>query len=166
MQLDAQLEQDENLYSQIASLNVSGTRITKNMIIVPIDNTLLYIEPIYQEYVNEKEAIPLLKKVVVSSGNKVAIGNNLYEALQNLVSKSAIDIEIENTDDINALIDEIVKANNNLKASTESNNWEQIGKDTERLQTLINRLEALKKKQDEEAAKALEEMQVEDIEIN
>ena len=52
MQLDTQIEQDERISKEIESLNVNGTKITKEMIIVPIDDTLLYIEPIYQQYIN------------------------------------------------------------------------------------------------------------------
>ena len=130
---------------EIENLNVSGTKLSKDIIIVPINNTLLYVEPIYQQFVNETDSLPVLKKVVVASGNKVAIGNTFSEALSNLVSQYAVDIEIENTDSLDELADLIIKANNNLKTSTQSNDWEQIGKDTKRLQNLINRLEEVKK---------------------
>ena len=120
-------------------------------IIVPINNTLLYVEPIYQQFVNETDSLPVLKKVVVASGNKVAIGNTFSEALSNLVSQYAVDIEIENTDSLDELADLIIKANNNLKTSTQSNDWEQIGKDTKRLQNLINRLEEVKKEIDKKS---------------
>ena len=142
MQLDMQIEQDETISTEINLLNVSGTKLIKDMIIVPIDNNLIYVEPIYQQYVNEANSLPVLKKVVVASGNKLAIGNNFKEAINNLVSKNAVNIEIENTDDIDALITAVIKANNNLQESTKSNNWEQIGRDTKTLQELIVKLEA------------------------
>ena len=87
MQLDTQIEQDEEISGELEALNVTGTRITKNMIIVPLNNTLLYVEPVYQEYINEEDSVPTLKKVIVASGNKLAIGNDLTEALKNLVSQ-------------------------------------------------------------------------------
>ena len=96
--------------------------------------------------INESE-IPLLKKVVVASGNKVAIGDTLKEALQNLLSNSAVDIEIENTEDIDGLIDSIIKANQNLKESTNNSDWSMIGSDIEKLQTLIDSLEKMKEEQ-------------------
>lgn len=149
MQLDTQIEQDETISKDIESLNVNGTKITKNMVIVPIDDTLLYIEPIYQQYINEENALPTLKKVVVASGNKVAIGNNFKEALTNLVSKYAVDIEVENTDSVEDLVTAIVKANKNLQTSTNNNDWEMVGKDMKKLQDLINKLEVVKKEEDE-----------------
>ena len=152
MQLDTQLEQDETISKELESLNVAGTKITKDIIIVPIDNTLLYVEPIYQQYVNEKDTLPTLKKVVVASGSKVAIGNTFNEAISNLVSQYAVDIEVENTDDLNELMDQIIKANSNLDVSTKTGDWEQTGKDITKLQNLIKRLEELKKEKDQKLA--------------
>ena len=143
MQLDTQLEQDETITKEIESLNVNGTKIIKNMVIVPLNSTLLYVEPIYTQYINEQDALPTLKKVVVASGNKVAIGDNLKQALANLVSQYAVNIEVENTDTIEDLINTIIRANNNLTASNTSNDWEMMGKDVKKLQELIQKLEKL-----------------------
>ena len=156
MQLDTKIEEDETIQKEIESLNVTGTKITKNMIVVPLDNTLLYVEPIYTQYINEKNSLPTLKKVVVASGTKVAIGNTLREALTNLVSKYAVDIEIENTDTIEDLIEAIIKANKNLTTSNESNDWEMMGKDVKKVQELINKLEILV--EEENAKKANEQV--------
>lgn len=147
MQLDKQLEEDEAISSELKSLNVTGTKLTKQMIAVPINNTILYVEPIYQTMLNESE-VPVLKKVVVASGNKVAIGDNLTKALENLLSKYAVDIEVENTDDVEGLIEAIIKANKNLTQSNENNDWEMMGKDIKKVQELIDSLEKVKEKED------------------
>lgn len=153
MQIDTQLEQDERISKEIASLNVAGTKISKNMIVVPINNSLLYVETIYQQDINEENSTPMLKKVIVASGNKVAIGNDLKEALDNLLSQDAVDIEIENTDTVEELVQAIVKANSNLKKSNENNNWEMIGKDMNKLQELIDKLDKLLEEQRKESQK-------------
>lgn len=151
-QLDTQIEADEKLSKEIESINVTGTQIIRDMIIIPIDDTLLYIEPIYQVMLNETQE-PRLKKVVVASGTKLAIGNDLEEALTNLLSQYAINIEIENTDTVNDLVKAIIKANNNLKESSNNNDWELIGKDLARLQTLINELEVKVKEEETKTVK-------------
>ena len=155
MQLDSQIEQDEQISSEIEALNTTGARVTKEMVVVPINNTLLYVESIYQTMLNEESKIPALKKIVVASGNKVAIGDNLEEALNNLLSREASNIEVENTEDIDGVIDAIIKANKNLLESTSNNDWELMGTDIEKLQSLINTLEELKAEED----KKKEEMQ-------
>ena len=44
---------------------------------------------------NDESQIPLLKKVVVASGNKVAIGDNLKEALDNNITCKIVDSKNE-----------------------------------------------------------------------
>jgi len=141
-QLDTLVEQDENISKELNALNTTGTKIHKNIIVVPINNTLLYVEPIYQIMLNDESQIPLLKKVVVASGNKVAIGNNIEEAIENLLSQEAIKIEVTG-DDKDDLIEQIINANNNLEQSNQSNDWEMIGKDMAKLQELIEQLETM-----------------------
>ena len=166
MQLDNQIEEDAAISTELEALNTTGTKLTKEMIIIPINNTLLYVEPIYQTMLNESE-IPLLKKVIVASGNKVAIGDNLVKALQNLLSQYAVDIEVENTDDINGLIDSIIKANDNLTQSNESNDWEMMGSDLKRLQELIDSLKELKEEEDKKKEEIInDETQNNNIEEN
>ena len=150
MQLDKQIEEDETISAELEALNVTGTKLTKQMIAVPINNTLLYVEPVYQTMLNESE-VPLLKKVIVASGNKVAIGDDLQKALTNLQSKYAVDIEVENTDDVEGLIEAIIKANKNLDESNQNNDWEMMGKDVKKLQDLITSLEKVKQKEDKKA---------------
>lgn len=157
MQLDNQIEEDETIQKEMESLNATGIKISKNMIVVPLDNTLLYVEPIYTQYINEKDSLPTLKKVIVASGTKVAIGNNLKDAISNLVSQYAVDIEIENTDTIEDLIETIIKANNNLTTSNGSNDWEMMGKDVKKLQELINKLEILVEEENQRKANEQDE---------
>lgn len=144
MQIETQINQDETISTEIASLNVSGTKITKTLIAVPVNNTILYVEPIYQQLLNETtEQKPTLKRVVVASGNKIAIGNNIEEAITKLLSKSAGNINITDNENIDDLVDAIVKANNNLKNSSSSSDWKLFGEDMQTLTNLISQLENL-----------------------
>ena len=160
-QLDTLVEQDEKISKELNTLNRAGTRIEKNIIVVPINKTLLYIEPIYQVMLNSESQVPLLKKVVVASGNKVAIGNNIEEALINLLSQDAINIEIisENKDE---LIKQIINANKNLVGSSASSNWEMMGKDMEKLQELISELEKIIEQEEQRQQNLPDESQPEE----
>ena len=152
LQLNNMLSQDETIATELSTLSVTGTRLIKNMIIVPIDDTLLYVVPIYQLSLNEVESTPMLKKVVVASGTKVAIGSDLNEALENLLSQYAVDIDIRNTEDMQELVNAIVKANQNVNNSTKNADWKLFGEDMQRLTDLINQLQNMlnEREQDEE----------------
>ena len=152
IQLEKQIEQDEAISKEIETLNTTGTKVTKSMIVVPLENTVLYVEPIYQTKLNESK-IPVLKKVVVSSGNKIAIGDTIQKALENLLSTYAVDIEIENTESLQGLIEAIIKANNNLTESNENDDWEMMGRDLKRLQELIKSLETMNEEQNKKEEK-------------
>lgn len=143
-QLDNLIEQDETISTELNSLNVTGVKISKEMKIIPINNTLLYIETIYQTKTNEINQPITLEKVIAASGTKVAIGDNLENALSKLLSQSAVNLEVNNTEDIEGLIDTIIKANNNLTDSNSRNDWEMMGADIKTLQELIERLDKMR----------------------
>lgn len=158
--LNNQIDQDTAISSELEILSTSGVKLIKNMMVIPIGDTLLYVEPVFQVNLNEQEgAIPILKKVIVASGNTVAIGNNLEEALINLFSDYAVDFEFIDMEDIEDLVDAIIRANKNLSESMEAKNLEMIGKDLSRLENLINQLEIVRNKELEEEEKLLKESQ-------
>ena len=46
--LNNQIEQDTTIAAELESLNISGVKLIKNMMVIPIEDTLLYVEPVYQ----------------------------------------------------------------------------------------------------------------------
>ena len=152
-QLNVQINQDETISKALQSLDESGTEIVRRTYIVPINNSILYVEPVYQVMLNE-DNLPLLKKIIVATGSQVAIGDNLGEALANLVSESALKFEFIDTQSADQLINAIIKANNNLEESLDSGNWEMIGKDIKTLQKFIKQLEDLREKESKEKSES------------
>lgn len=140
-QLNNLAEQDNRISAELKKLDTIGTKTIKNIYVIPINNTVIYIEPIYQIMLNESK-VPLLKKVIVASGNKVSIGNNLKEALENLLSQDAINIQFDIENEEN-LITEIINVNKKLEKSKINSDWEMMGKDMNELQTLIKQLEII-----------------------
>ena len=152
-QLDSKISEDETMKQEIDSLSVIGAKVTKRIMVVPVKNTILYIEQIYQSKTNENDKTPLLKKVIVASGNKMALGNNLKESLENIVSQEATSIDTYTTEDIDGIIQNIIKANKNLENSMNAKDWDLMGSDIKNLQELIKKLEEEKNKQDKSNVK-------------
>ncbi len=151
IQLDNQIDQDETISAELATINVTGSKISKDMKIIPINNTVLYVETIYQTMANEPNQPITLKKVIVASGTKVAIGNTLEEAISNLLSQSAVNIEITNTEDVDGMIQAIINGNKNLTESNDRNDWEMMGSDLKELQSLIDSLDKMIKENNKKA---------------
>ena len=151
IQLDNQIDQDETISTELSTIDVTGSKISKDMKIIPINNTVLYVETIYQTMTNEPNQPTTLKKVIVASGTKVAIGNTLEEAISNLLSQSAVNIEITNTEDVDGMIQAIINANKNLTESNDRNDWEMMGSDLKELQSLIDSLDKMIKENNKKA---------------
>ena len=124
---------------------------------------MLYVQTVFQKYINETTQKATLKKVVVGSGNKLAIGDDLSSALQRLLSQYASDINYSNSDNEKELINSIIKANENVKTSAKNGDWKMYGEDMNELTRLIDRLnvvrqenEAAKNKEKEDAEKTAE----------
>lgn len=146
-----EIKQDKNVQEQIKEIEKLGTEITSDSIIIPIKNSLLYVEPVYQTYINEKTA-PVLRKVIVSNGNRVAIGDNLLQAVTNLFGESAVYLEIEDIENIEMIENSIIQQKNDIK-NNKGSNYENQGKDVDRLLMLIDNLEKAREKQLKEKEK-------------
>ena len=90
-------------------------------------------------------------KVIVASGNRVAIGDNLKQALENLFTSEAVDINVLDLNDISGIIDTIIQENDTLTESMNNNDMEQFGRNINELRDLINQLKTAREKEKEEA---------------
>ena len=151
--LETQISTDEVIAPEIASLNVTGTKITKELIAVPVDNTMVYVQSIYQQLINETNQRPTLMRVVVASGNKIAIGRDLQTALANLLSQFAVDIDVTDGEDVDSLTKAIIRANENMKTSSRNQDWKLYGEDLQELTSLIEKLDKVIKAKEEQKAK-------------
>ncbi len=80
LQIEARIDQDPEISRQFTLWSQKGSQIIRgNMLVVPIAGSLLYVEPIFLKA--EKGEIPELKRVIVSSGDKVVMAESIDEAL-------------------------------------------------------------------------------------
>src|SRR5882762_6620294 len=86
-QVEANIDQAPLIKSQFALLNAPGSNVIRgNLLVLPIENSLLYIEPIYLEATNVP--IPQLKKVIVATGQNVVMEDTLDKALAALLGQA------------------------------------------------------------------------------
>ncbi|MBV8984266.1 MAG: hypothetical protein JO248_07480, partial [Acidimicrobiia bacterium] len=80
---DAKINQDPTISSQITLLNTAGSKVLLgNMLVIPINQSLLYIRPLYVQAVNTPQ--PQFKKAIVVFGDKAVMQNTLKDALEQL----------------------------------------------------------------------------------
>jgi uncharacterized membrane protein (UPF0182 family) len=82
-QIDSLIQQDTTVSKDISLLNTNGSEVLLgNVLTVPIDQSLLYIRPLYVSSKSSGQALPELKRVIVVYNNNVYYENTLQEALQ------------------------------------------------------------------------------------
>jgi len=79
-QVEALVEQDPTISQQFSLWRTGGSQVwTGHLHLVPVGNHLLYMEPIY--LAAEADAIPELRRFVVSDGSRVVMTTTLDEAI-------------------------------------------------------------------------------------
>ena len=83
MQIEARINQDQNISKDLSLWNQQGSQVLRGqMIVLPIEDSILYVESIY---IQASEArMPQLKKVVVAMGNKLIYTDTYEQAIAQL----------------------------------------------------------------------------------
>jgi hypothetical protein len=83
-QVEARIDQDTEISQTLTLWNQQGSQVLRgNMLILPVDGSLLYIEPIYLQSSSSK--MPQIKKIVAATKDKLVWGDNLDQALSSLL---------------------------------------------------------------------------------
>jgi hypothetical protein len=84
-QVETKIDQDRFLSGQLTLWDQRGSSVIRgNVLAIPIQDTLLYIEPIYLQA--ETAAYPELRLVVAMHGDDLSYGETFEEALEGLVA--------------------------------------------------------------------------------
>ncbi len=88
-QVEARIDQDPIISAQLSLWNQQGSSVLRgNLLVIPIGNSLLYVEPLYLQAANGK--IPELKRVIVASADRVVMDENLGLALIKFFGRDAV----------------------------------------------------------------------------
>ena len=80
-QIEARINQDPIISQQISLWNRQGSRaIQGNLLVIPIEQSLLYVEPLYLEA--EQNSLPTLVRVIVAYENRIAMAETLDQAIR------------------------------------------------------------------------------------
>lgn len=79
-QIEARINQDPVISQQISLWNRQGSRVIQgNLLIIPIEQSLLYVEPLYLESTQNK--LPTLVRVIVAYENRIVMAQTLQQAI-------------------------------------------------------------------------------------
>lgn len=163
MQVENYISQKPEISQQISLWNTEGTRVLRgNLLIMPINNSLLYVEPIYIQSEDEDTAIPELRRVVVgykeidNDNPNIVWGETLDEALREMFLNrvgpqsdrtTTVDVTLDATElpegvtSLSGLIEQASNYYNNLQDSQRNGNWAEYGQNLELLGKTLKQLE-------------------------
>jgi hypothetical protein len=83
LQVQSRVDQDRDISKDLSLWNQQGSRVVRgNTLVLPVDGTFLYVEPIYIQATQAK--MPELKKIVLAVGNRLVYADDLETAIQRL----------------------------------------------------------------------------------
>ena len=93
-QIEARINQDPAISGQISLWNQQGSRVIEgHLLVIPIEQSLLYVEPLYLEA--EHNSLPTLARVIVAYENYIAMAATLDQALDAIFRPETTEIAPE-----------------------------------------------------------------------
>ena len=154
MQVEGFIDQDTDISKEFSLWNSAGSSYTRgNMFVIPIEDSLVYVEPIYLEATNS--SLPEVKRVIIYYNDRIAYEPSLSQALDVMFgagSGSPLNGGAEEpdqegggtVDDGIATIDELIRkavdAYNNAVSAQEEGDWAAYGAYLNELESYLNQL--------------------------
>ncbi|HYF83576.1 MAG TPA: UPF0182 family protein [Clostridia bacterium] len=153
MQVEGIVSQDTIIGPQLNLLATGGNSqvIRGNMLTIPIEDSILYVEPIYIKALNAN-ALPEQKKVIVYFRNNVVMEDSLEKALARIFP---IEGKVEEqptptpapTENQDATVEELIRRANDTFAAAQNaqkaGNWAEYGGKITELEDILRRLNSL-----------------------
>lgn len=155
MQIEQRIDQDTVISPQLTLLGQQGSEIIRgNMLTIPINDTILYVEPIYIGASGGDRSMPEVKKVIVSYDNKIVMEDSLEASLAKLFgtdeeqdnqdeNPSQEPPENEQNQDIGNLITRANELFQQAQQAQQNGNWADYGQYIDELQKVLGQLETL-----------------------
>ncbi|GAB6180966.1 UPF0182 family protein [Desulfotomaculum defluvii] len=89
MQIEARIDQDTTISQQLSLWDQRGSNVIRgNLVVIPIKDSLIYVEPLYLQ--SEQSKMPELRRVIVAAGDKIVMEPTLELAIQRIYGEDAI----------------------------------------------------------------------------
>ncbi|MEO1400072.1 MAG: UPF0182 family protein [Cyanobacteria bacterium J06635_1] len=90
-QIETRIDQNPEISEQLTLWNQEGSSVFRgDLLVIPIDQSLLYVEPVYLQATGQRNAIPELKRVIMAYRDTIVMTNTLDEAIVSIFGESAV----------------------------------------------------------------------------
>jgi uncharacterized membrane protein (UPF0182 family) len=141
IQIEAMIDQQTEISQKLSLWDQKGSRVIRgNLVVIPMDNSFLYVEPVY--LMAEGTNIPQLKRVIVISGDKVVMERTLEEAIKAVFGAGKPEKKKEVLAPAPARLEELDRAREDFERAEEAmrrGKWGDFGKAMESLKKLLTK---------------------------
>ena len=89
-QIESRIDQDTEISRQLSLWDQRGSNVVRgNLIVVPIEESFLYVEPIF--LIAENIQIPQMQRVIVAYGDQVAMRPTLRQSLNTVMGEQVVE---------------------------------------------------------------------------
>ena len=150
MQIEAQIDQNTEISKEFSLWSQSGSKYSRgNLFVIPIEDSLLYVEPVYLEATNS--SIPEVKRVIVVFNDDIAYEPTLAGALNSMFGEgSAHESKADDSDKDkdsgnkeltkSEIIQKCQDAYDKAQEALKDGNWEKYGKYMDELEKYLKKL--------------------------
>ena len=138
IQIEAMIDQNPLISEQLSLWDQRGSRVIRgNLVVIPIDNSFLYVEPVY--LTAEGTDIPQLKRVIVIAGDNVAMESTLGEAIAAVFGQTPQkEVAIPTPAVENNTLVQARDALDKAQQALEKGQWQEFGKAMDELQKILS----------------------------
>lgn len=98
-QIENRINQDSHISQQLNLWSQGGSEVIRgNLLAIPIEDSMLYVEPVYIESSNET-SLPEVKQVIMAYGEEIVMEDSFDHALDEILSKTDPEHKGEETDE-------------------------------------------------------------------
>jgi len=148
MQVEARINQDTTISQQISLWDQRGSQVIRgNLMVIPVKDSLLYVEPLYLQAAQGK--MPELRRVIVVHGDRVVMEPTLELALQKIFGGKTqqpsptqpTENQTEQQDKtVSQLAAEAGKIYDEAQSKLKEGDWSGYGEAQRRLKDVLNEL--------------------------
>src|SRR3989344_1244208 len=138
MQIEARIDQDPDISQLFTLWSQVGTRVIRGvMLVIPVEDSILYVEPIYLR-AEQESALPELKRVVVAFGDKITMQETLDESLKVIFGgmKGVVEENVVRT--LEQLITKALQHYSQSQDYLKQSNWEGYGSEQQKLKETLD----------------------------
>lgn len=153
-QIEALIDQNPEISAQLSLWSQRGSEVIRgDLLVIPVGKGLLYVQPLYLKA--ERGDLPELKRVILSTGGRVAMAETFDEALTRVVGVQARKPSAPakpgavppapspsptGTEDLKGLAREARRAYEAAEAAQRAGDWARYGEEIKKLSTILERM--------------------------